>query len=135
MHGLRFASKDLVRQLKKGESSRKSYRVIAEFDRPVSDEELEKLEKSLKGMVVYQQTPQRVLHRRADRIREKYIYKAKVRRMTPNRVRLSVTCQGGLYVKELVTGDQGRTKPSVAEILGTKAIPLELDVLKVIMKV
>jgi tRNA pseudouridine synthase 10 len=134
VHGLRFADKDLVRQLKKGESSRKSYRVIAEFDRSVLDEELGKLEKLLNGIVVYQQTPRRVLHRRADRVREKYIYKAKVRRLTPNRVRLNVTCQGGLYVKELVTGDEGRTKPSVAEILGAKATPLELDVLKVIMK-
>jgi tRNA pseudouridine synthase 10 len=134
VHGLRFADKDFVRQLKKGESSQKSYRVIVEFDRQISDEELEKLEKSLKGIVVYQQTPQRVLHRRADRVREKYIYKAKVRRLTPNRMRLNVTCQGGLYIKELVTGDEGRTKPSVAEILGTKATPHELDVLKVIVR-
>jgi tRNA pseudouridine synthase 10 len=36
-----------------------------------------------------------------------------------------------LYVKELVTGDEGRTKPSMAEILGTRATPSELDVLEV----
>ena len=134
VHGLRFADKDLVRQLKRGESSQKAYRVIVEFDRPVPDEELAKLENSLKEIVIHQQTPQRVLHRRADRVREKYIYVAKVKRLTHNRVRLNVTCQGGLYIKELVTGDEGRTKPSVAEILGTKATPLELDVLKVIMR-
>ncbi len=134
VHGLRFADKDLVRQLKRGESSQKAYRVIVEFGSSISDDELAKLENSLREIVIHQQTPQRVLHRRADRVREKYIYMAKVRRLTPTRVRLNVTCQGGLYVKELVTGDEGRTKPSVAEILGTKATPLELDVLKVTMR-
>jgi tRNA pseudouridine synthase 10 len=134
VHGLRFASKELVRQLKKAEYSQKSYRVTVEFNRSVSDTELTRLESSLKGIVINQQTPKRVLHRRADRLREKYIYKAKVKRLTPNRARLNVTCQGGLYVKELVTGDEGRTRPSVAEILGTEATPLELDVLKVITR-
>ena len=134
VHGLRFADKELVRQLKKAEYSQKSYRVTVEFNRSVSDEELMRLEGSLKGIVINQQTPRRVLHRRADRLREKYIYKAKVKRLTPNRARLNVTCQGGLYVKELVSGDEGRTRPSVAEILDTKAIPLELDVLKVITR-
>ena len=134
VHGLRFAAKDLVRQLKRGESSQKAYRVIVEFGSSISDDELARLENSLKEIVIHQQTPQRVLHRRADRVREKYIYMAQVKRLTPNRARLNVTCQGGLYVKELVTGDEGRTKPSVAEILGTKATPLELDVLKVTMR-
>jgi tRNA pseudouridine synthase 10 len=128
---LRFADKELVRRLKKAETSQKTYNVVVDFDRPVSDKELRKLENTLKGLVVYQQTPQRVLHRRADRVREKYIYEAKVRRLTPSRVRLKVRCQGGLYVKELVTGDEGRTKPSMAEILDTKATPSELDVLEV----
>jgi tRNA pseudouridine synthase 10 len=134
VHGLRFADKDLVRRLKRGESSQKTYRVIMEFERVVSDEELAKLEGALKGIAIYQQTPQRVLHRRADRIREKYIYEAKVKRLTLNSAQLRIRCQGGLYVKELVTGDEGRTKPSVAEILGTKATPIDLDVLSVIMR-
>ena len=131
---LRFADKEIVRQLKNAENSQKSYQVIVEFNRSIADEELTRLETSLKGILIKQQTPKRVLHRRADRLREKYIYKAKVERLTPNRARLNVTCQGGLYVKELVTGDDGRTRPSVAEILETAAIPLELDVLKVITR-
>ena len=132
VHGLRFANKERVRQLKQAENSQKSYQVTVEFDRSISDEELTRLETSLKGIIINQQTPKRVLHRRADRLREKYIYEAKVRRLTPSRAKLNVTCQGGLYVKELVTGDEGRTRPSVTEILGTVAVPLELDVLKVI---
>jgi tRNA pseudouridine synthase 10 len=129
--GMHFADKELVRRLKRGETAQKTYSVTVDFDRLVSDEELKKLENALRGLIVYQQTPQRVLHRRADRVREKYIYEAKVKRLTPNRVRFKVKCQGGLYVKELVTGDEGRTKPSMAEILDAKATPSELDVLEV----
>jgi len=42
-----------------------------------------------------------------------------------------VECQGGLYVKEFVTGDGGRTRPSVAEILGARVLEVTVDVLGV----
>ena len=45
---------------------------------------------------------------------------------------MKILCQGGLYIKELITGDEGRTNPSVAGIVGFKATPLKLDVLGVI---
>lgn len=132
VHGLGFADKNVIRRLKKGEVIEKVYRVIVEFGRKISNEELKTLEEALKGIVVHQRTPQRVLRRRADKVREKYIYAAKVKRLSPNRAQLKVRCQGGLYVKELVTGDDGRTKPSVAELLNTTATPSQLDVLEVI---
>ena len=131
---LRFGDKNTVRRLKKTEAAEKVYKAIVEFDRSVSDEELETLEKTLNSTVVRQQTPMRVLHRRADRIREKYIYKAKVKRLTPNRMEMRVRCQGGLYIKELITGDGGRTNPNVTDIVSAKAEPLELDVLNVITR-
>jgi len=130
---LRFANKDSVRRLKKTEAAQKIYRAIVEFDKPVSDEDLKQLEKKLEKAVVRQQTPRRVLHRRADLVREKHIYAAKVKRLTPNRIELKLKCQGGLYIKELINGDEGRTTPSIAEIVGAPALALELDVLNVIM--
>lgn len=132
---LRFASRDTVRKLKKAEAGEKVYRTVVGFDRAVSDEELEILEKTLTNTVVHQQTPLRVLHRRADRVREKYIYEAKIKRLTPNRVEMRIHCQGGLYIKELITGDEGRTNPNVTNIVSAKAKSLELDVLNVIVKV
>ena len=36
-----------------------------------------------------------------------------------------------MYVKELVHGDSGRTKPSISEILGNPAKVEELDVIKI----
>ncbi len=131
---LRFATKDTVRKLKKTEAAQKLYKVIVELDKKVSKEKLAALAKAFENTVIRQQTPKRVLHRRADLVREKHIYKAKVKRLKPNKIEMRIQCQGGLYIKELITGDAGRTSPSVAEILDVEAKPLELDVLNVIMK-
>jgi len=131
---LRSASKDDVRRLKKAEASAKIYKVLIDFDRDVSDEELETIKKALAKAVIRQQTPLRVLHRRADLVREKYIYEAHLKRLAPNRAEMKIRCQGGLYIKELVSGDEGRTDPSVATIINVEATPVELDVLKVIME-
>jgi len=130
---LRFTSRDLVRKLKKAESAQKEYRVLIEFGRDVTEEELRDLEAKLTGVSIKQQTPLRVLHRRADLTRERYIYKVKVKKVAPKQAEMIVRCQGGLYVKELVSSDEGRTVPSIPELLGTGANTLKLDVLKVIV--
>jgi tRNA pseudouridine synthase 10 len=130
--GLRFADKNTVRHTKKAEASEKIYCATVRFSRQVSDEKLGKIEKALSEATIYQQTPRRVLHRRADLMREKYIYAAKVKRLSRNRAEIRIRCQGGLYIKELITGDEGRTNPSVASISGTGATTAKLDVLSVV---
>lgn len=131
---LYFTGKGGIKALKKAEGSSKIYRVIIDFDREVTDEDINGIVKRLTKATIHQQTPLRVLHRRADLIREKYIYEVNITRMAPNRVEMKIRCQGGLYIKELVTGNQGRTVPSVASIINAEAKPLELDVLNVIME-
>ncbi len=131
--GLRFTNKDAVRRLKKAESAQKEYRVLIEFENAISKEDLRLLEEKLSGALIKQQTPLRVLHRRADLTRERYIYEVKVKKGSLKRAEMHVRCQGGLYVKELVSGDEGRTMPNVSELLGNRAKPLKLDVLNVIM--
>ena len=91
------------------------------------------LEEKLNSVIIKQQTPLRVVHRRADLIRERYIYKLKVKRLSAKEALLEVRSQGGLYIKELVSGDEGRTVPSVAELLKNPAKITKLDVLKVIL--
>jgi tRNA pseudouridine synthase 10 len=130
---LRFANKDVVRRLKKGEGSQKVYRLLAEFENDVSKEALHMLEEKLSNALIKQQTPLRVVHRRADLTREKYIYKLKVKKVSLKRALMEIYCQGGLYVKELVSGDEGRTIPNVSDLLGNRAKTLKLDVLKVVM--
>ena len=131
---LHFADRDAVRKLKKKEMAEKVYKVVIGFDRNISDKELKLIEEKLTDAVISQQTPLRVLHRRADRTREKHIYKAKIKRLAPDSAEMRIRCQGGLYIKELITGDQGRTKPCVAEITNTRAEPLELDVLGIVKR-
>jgi len=129
-----FANRDVVRKLKKAESSQKGYRVIMKFENKITAGNLRLLEDKLRNTVIKQRTPTRVLHRRANLTREKYIYEVKVKKLSPKKAEMRIRCQGGLYVKELVTADDGRTKPSVSEILKNKAEPIELDVLNVFMK-
>jgi tRNA pseudouridine synthase 10 len=131
---LRFASREMVRKLKLMECAQKIYRVTVRFDRDVSDEEIAKLERELTGATIRQYTPTRVLHRRSNRLREKHIYETKIKRISKNTIEMRIRCQGGLYVKELITGDAGRTSPSVSSILNITAEPIELDVLNVLVK-
>jgi len=44
---------------------------------------------------------------------------------------LKVRGEGGLYVKELAHGDEGRTEPSLATLLGIEVTVTALDVLAV----
>jgi tRNA pseudouridine synthase 10 len=131
--GLHFTTKDVVRHLKKGEGAQKEYSLLAEFENELLIQDLHKIEEQLSGACIKQQTPQRVLHRRADLIREKYIYQVKVKKVSLRRALLEIRCQGGLYVKELVSGDEGRTVPNVSDLLNNRAKTLKLDVLNVIM--
>ncbi len=128
---LRLADKEALKKLKQIEGSEKSYRVVVKFDRAILNEEMEALERTFTNALIHQQTPLRVLHRRKDLTREKYIYKTDVRRLTKKTIEMRIRCQGGLYIKELITGDGGRTNPSVSDIIKAEATPLELDVLGV----
>lgn len=130
---LRFGDKGSVRKLKKAETAQKVYRALVGFNRGVSEDELSVLEKALTSTMVRQKTPLRVLHRRANRVRERYIYETKVKKLAANQVEMRIRCQGGLYVKELITGDEGRTEPNVADIVHAETTPLELDVLNIIL--
>ena len=131
--GLYFTTKDVVRHLKKGEGAQKEYGLLAEFENELSDQDLRTIEENFSGICIKQQTPLRVMHRRADLIREKYIYQVKVKKVSLKRALLEIRCQGGLYVKELVSGDEGRTVPNVSDLLNNRAKTLKLDVLNVIM--
>jgi tRNA pseudouridine synthase 10 len=42
-----------------------------------------------------------------------------------------IRCEGGLYVKELISGDDKRTTPSLSALLGVNAKVEELDVLEI----
>ncbi|MDD5317680.1 MAG: tRNA pseudouridine(54/55) synthase Pus10 [Candidatus ainarchaeum sp.] len=108
----------------------KTYRLEVSCPKRISDSLLKRLQQ-LKGKTISQATPQRVLHRRPDLVRKRKVRSVSVKRMSPKSFLLTVRAQSGTYVKELVTGDSGRTRPSVSSLLGCACAPKNLDVLKV----
>ncbi len=112
---------------------RKVYRAKVVTDGKISPEKLKKLEIEFFNATIKQKTPKRVLHRRADLLRVRRVYKVSTRLLSENSFEMIIECDGGLYIKELIDGDGGRTKPSVSEILGEKAFCSELDVIDIIV--
>jgi tRNA pseudouridine synthase 10 len=125
---LKTVDKFTIRRIK-SEMGDKTYRIIVKFSKPVEAKDLRKL-KSLVGLI-HQRTPVRVSHRRADLIRKRIVKALRYKRIDKKTIELVVKTNAGLYVKELVTGDEGRTKPSVSEMLGVEAKPKDLDVVKI----
>lgn len=115
----------------KSNKAHKKYRILVEVDGTISLDELRSALASLNGVVIHQRTPQRVAHRRADRIRERRVIDIQSPGMQDGKFVIDVVGEAGLYIKELVSGDNGRTQPSLAEILGKDAHVTSLDVVLV----
>ena len=108
----------------------KRYRALVAFDGDVTAEAFEESLGFLVGTIT-QQTPQRVAHRRADKVRMRTLYAAEGRLIDSSTAEVEFTTEGGLYVKELVSGDDERTEPSLAGRLDVGARVTELDVVEV----
>ncbi len=128
---LRFVEKTAVEIIKNRDAD-KLYRVKVIFDQAISEEKLKIALGSLIKSTIEQRTPQRVLHRRVDKIRRRKVLEAQIKEFKGNEALLEIRCEGGLYVKELISGDGGRTKPSLSELLGVEASAVALDVIEVL---
>jgi tRNA pseudouridine synthase 10 len=106
----------------------KIYQAYVELEEEITENDLKKLE-NLKE--IKQRTPVRVSHRRADKIRTRAVMDIKWEIIGPKNIKLIIKGQGGLYIKELISGDEERTQPNVSQVLGTSARCVELDVLEV----
>ena len=109
----------------------KVYRALVKCEDDIKEEDLEKLQ-SLH--IIQQRTPIRVSHRRADKIREKEVKNIEAKFIDSKTFEMIIKTEGGLYIKELISSDEGRSNPSVSEVLGTQAICAELDVIEVGIK-
>ena len=127
-----LASRREVRLYKQDYSrTRKVYKALIAFSDPSATDRLGELEEFFRDRVVLQRTPRRVLHRRPDRLRRRRVYGVSCIPVVRGVVECLIEAEGGLYVKELVSGDAGRTNPSFASVLGVNAECVELDVLLV----
>ena len=99
---------------------------------PDQDYVLEIMEK-LQGCTLAQRTPERVAHRRADKIRKRKVIETSNPSVTIDsdgvmHAEFSLRCESGTYVKETVHGDGGRTQPSIASLIKAKCTVEWLDV-------
>jgi len=106
----------------------KTYRALVEFENPADN--LKRI-KVLKDAIIEQKTPIRVLKRRVDKLRRRKVKDIKYRLISKKKVEFIIKTQAGLYVKELITGDKGRTEKSISGLINNKVKKIELDVIKV----
>jgi len=130
VEGLRLADYEMVERVKELDAS-KTYRADVEFDADVSETELIDAIGEIDGATVEQDTPQRVDHRRASKTRTREVLSAGVDREDARHATVEIHGEGGLYIKELISSDEGRTEPSLAGLLDVEATVTALDVLAV----
>lgn len=127
---LRFVNKTAVPEIKRRRVD-KEYRAIVSSNFVITEDELQEALQSLEGKI-YQRTPLRVSHRRADKIRVRKVKEATGKMVEGRKCEVRIRCSGGLYIKELVSGDQGRTKPSLAGLLSKELRVEKLDVMNIL---
>eukprot|EP00892_Ulva_mutabilis_P004707 jgi/Ulvmu1/2608/UM014_0059.1 len=137
VQGLQLASQEEYELMKDGETEKqKHYRALCWAAREL-DEADEQVLNSTQGLVLQQDTPVRVLHRRAPLVRERVIHSMRCRRLQNRQwFVLEVVAQAGTYIKEFCHGDFGRTEPSVGGLLGNVEVQIaELDVMHIALDV
>ena len=119
-----------VRELKETRS-RKRYRIGVSVD---GEADLDGLRARIDTVVnVEQRTPERVAHRRGDLVRTRELRVIAVDPGADARAfSIDIETAHGTYVKEWVSGDGGRSTPSISEWLGAAARCEWLDVLEIL---
>lgn len=124
---VRFSGISEVRKLKEARID-KTYKALVKCENNITKGGLSKIKKITE---IAQQTPQRVLHRRANLNRKRHVRSIKAKYINSRTFEITVRAESGLYIKELISGDNGRTKPSVSEMLGVRCKCVELDVIDI----
>lgn len=127
---LQLGTHEMVERVKELPAS-KRYRATVTFEEAVEESALAAALERLEGATVEQRTPNRVDHRRADRVRERTVYAIDGELTDEREAVVEIHGEGGLYVKELISSDEGRTEPSLAGELGVASFVEALDVLAV----
>jgi tRNA pseudouridine synthase 10 len=125
---LRFTNKKEIKKLKEKKQN-KTYRLMVDLKDKIKRNDLKKINK-INGIIT-QQTPLRMRRSRSNRTRKRKVISVKSKYINSKKIELVIRGEAGLYIKELVTGDEGNTKPSVSELLNARARVKSLDVIKI----
>jgi tRNA pseudouridine synthase 10 len=85
-----------------------------------------------RDVTIAQRTPERVAHRRADLERERHVRILAARPAAERQFEVELRCEHGTYVKEWISGEDGRTRPSLPDLVGVPCRCLQLDVLEIV---
>lgn len=129
-NNLHFVRREAVERYKEAASD-KVYRVHVKADGKLNKERVVDVALSFKDANIDQRTPRRVEHRRADLVRKRRIHWVKADAITDDSFDLELETDSGTYVKEFVSGDNGRSVPSFSERLGVQCVVETLDVLAI----
>jgi tRNA pseudouridine synthase 10 len=126
---LQITNRERFQKLKEDASSNiKEYAAIIETQDVVDKTDLQRTEREFSDTEVEQRTPTRVSHRRSDLVRKKRIHEIRLKKKSDKTVEAFFKVQGGTYVKELISCNEGRTVPSIASALATDCFCKELNV-------
>ena len=128
VNNLEFVSRKRVAELKNTVCD-KSYRVDVSIPDDITIESLKNGAQRLKLKLIKQRTPTRVAHRRADMIRPRLVNSVDILSFEQGMVELEIRAQHGTYIRELVSGDMGRTVPSFSSLVDGACKVEVLDVL------
>lgn len=129
VHDLRICRRSAVEVITSSHFD-KSYLAVVEFQREPTSEEINRII-ALSGKTIKQKTPQRVEHRRAFLERERKVIDIKLISRSGKSAEFLITAEPGTYIKELVNGDEGRTRPSFSSVTGISARCVSLTVEKI----
>ncbi len=100
------------------DSKRKTYTALVWSSAAQTEASLQShIDARVHDLKIAQRTPIRVLHRRSLLTRSKVVHEARTDWLSPHFFLLHCVTSAGTYVKELVHGDLGRTRPSIGELL------------------
>jgi tRNA pseudouridine synthase 10 len=123
---LQWTHKDKAADIKQKHADKK-YRALVETEDEVTEEDLENISEVVGE--IEQETPQRVEHRRAEKVRKREVYEVDWEKTGDKEFELEVKAEAGTYIKELIHGDEGRTQPNISDLIGTQAECVQLDVI------
>ncbi len=130
INDLKFTNKDEIIRIKNSKFTKK-YRMKIKCEKQINIEKLKKVAKALHGQRISQYTPSRVAHRRANMVRERTIYCCHIEAIDETIAILTIKAESGTYIKELVSGDDEKTKPSISGLIKVPCVVEELDVIEI----
>jgi len=105
------------------------YRVTLKLKDEVSAERLESLEKTFSKVIISQYVPNNKF--RSKQRRQKYIYETLIRKLAPDQIELTIKCQGGIWIRDLISGVEFKTEPNIIDILEIEPTEMQIDIMDV----